>query len=100
MTIYGPEIKQIPLPNPKQFDADNRAGILDSYGKLRMNPIEDIFSELGSDSLNGAITPHQDRYEFDLRVMKGMGYGKKELDAIYGSLVHLVRQRKSKAQSF
>ena len=100
LTIYGPEIKQIPLPNPNQLKGKDRAEILEAYGKLRTNQISDIYSELGFDLLSEEIFPHKDRYEFDLKVIKSMGYGEKELDEIYKSLVHLVRQRKSKAQSF
>ena len=100
LTIYGPELKQIPVPDPKQFTTKARIGILNSYSKLRGNPIQDIFSELGFDPLNGTVSPHKDRYEFDLRIMRALGYEEAELLEVYNSLVDLVRQRKSKAQSF
>lgn len=100
LTIYGPELKQIPVPDPKQFTTKARIGILNSYSKLRCNLIQDIFSELGFDPLNGTISPHKDRYEFDLRIMRALGYEEAELLEVYNSLVDLVRQRKSKAQSF
>jgi predicted acetyltransferase len=100
LTIYGPELKQLPIPDPRQFTEKARIGILKSYNELRINSIQDIFSELGFDSLNGTVSPHGDRLEFDLRVMKALGYEGEELSEIYNSLVHLVRQRKSKAQSF
>jgi hypothetical protein len=100
LTIYGPELKQISVPNPKSFTAKDRSGILASYTKLRNHVIADIYTELGFDVLNETISPHKDRYEFDLRVMKGIGYGEKELAEVYQSLIHLVRQRKSKSHSF
>lgn len=100
LTIYGPELKQIPVPDPKQFTTKARIGILKSYSKLRGNLIQDVFSELGFDPLNGTLSPHKDRYEFDLRIMSALGYEEAELLEVYNSLVDLVRQRKSKAQSF
>ena len=100
LTIYGPELKQIPVPDPKQFTTKARIGILNSYSKLRGNLIQDVFSELGFDPLNGTVSPHKDRYEFDLRIMRALGYEEAELLEVYNSLVDLVRQRKSKAQSF
>ena len=100
LTIYGPEIKQIPVPDPKLFDGKARVGISNSYSKLRINPIQDIFSELGFDPLNLTVSPHKDRYEFDLKIIRALGYDEPELLEVYNSLVDLVRQRKSKAQSF
>lgn len=100
LTIYGPELKQIPVPDPKHFTTKARIGILNSYSKLRGNLIQDIFSELGFDPLNGNVSPHKDRYEFDLRIMRALGYEEAELLEVYNSLLDLVRQRKSKAQSF
>ena len=100
LTIYGPELKQIPVPDPEQFTTKARIGILNSYSKLRGNLIQDIFSELGFDPLNGTVSPHKDRYEFDLRILRALGYEEAELLEVYNSLVDLVRQRKSKAQSF
>lgn len=100
LTIYGPELKQIPVPDPKQFTAKARIGILNSYSKLRGNVIQDIFSELGFDPLNGTVSSHKDRHEFDLKIMRALGYEESELSEVYNSLVDLVRQRKSKSQSF
>lgn len=100
LTIYGPELKQIPVPDPKQFTAKARIGILNSYSKLRNNVIQDILSELGFNPLNGTVSPNEDRYEFDLMVMRALGYENAELTAVYNALVDLVRRRKSKAQSF
>jgi hypothetical protein len=113
ITFYGPEWKQVPIPNPAAFTAAQRDRLLDAFERMAQREVRSIFEELGYPKPNrdysnidpAALTLAQvqraspDRFELDAVVFEVLGLNDAERLAVYRAVVELVRNRLVKARS-
>ncbi|HHT9153509.1 MAG TPA: hypothetical protein ACFYEM_08275, partial [Candidatus Hypogeohydataceae bacterium YC40] len=84
LTLYGPDIKNLWVIDPKQVHPEIHKKILDAFNSLLTRPIKPIFEEV----------KEKDRQRLDRLVLKAIGLDpKKYLKPIYDGLCELVRER-------
>ena len=82
--VYGPEIREMLLPDPALISEEHRRRILRAFEKLKARPIGSVFEEV----------KRRDRRELDTAVLEALGLEPKEyLPRIYKGLTELVRER-------
>ena len=87
--IYGPELRNLPIPNPELFDSDTHKKVVDSFEKLAERSVMKILEEI-----------HQpDRRALDDVVFDVLGLTAGEREAVYKAVIELVRTRLEKARS-
>jgi hypothetical protein len=113
LTFYGPEGRNILIPNPAAFTASQRDRLLEAFERMVQREVRSIFEELGYPKPNrdysnidpAALTLAQvqraspDRFELDAVVFEVLGLNDAERLTVYRAVVELVRNRLVKARS-
>ncbi len=95
LNLYGPELRLLPIPDPKRLTSGQRHGIIDSFWELRSRPIRPLLTELG-DGTKAAMP--EDRRALDQCVFEALGLSPAEGDALYEELRSMTMQRLAKGR--
>lgn len=87
LTTYGPDLRNLLIPNPSLF---NKSDIKKAFDKIAKRPVLSIFDEVNS----------IDRQELDAIIFDQLKLTKSERESVYESFINLVNSRLSKANSF
>ncbi|GIV08379.1 MAG: hypothetical protein KatS3mg019_0470 [Fimbriimonadales bacterium] len=109
ITFYGPEWKQLPIPNPAAFTDTQRERLLNAFEQMAGREVKSIFEELGLPKPNrnySNIHPEEvslervlpDRRALDAVVFEVLGLSEAEQLDVYRAVVELVKSRLVRAQ--
>jgi hypothetical protein len=101
--VYGPEINDLLLLNPKFYNSDIYLIFNNIFDDFKKRTILNIYSELGFDKYKPfreqEPNPLPDRKALDDIVFDAIGLTKDERKEVYWSLAELVKSRLDKAKS-
>lgn len=95
LNLYGPELKVLPIPDPKRLTLAQRRGIMDAFAAMRTRPVLPVADELGGGKW-GEIP--SDRRSLDSHVFEALGWSATERDAAYEELLAITSRRLEKGR--
>jgi hypothetical protein len=103
LLVYGPELRELVIPNPNLFGSADRNRLIEAYKRLACRPVLQLAHELGVsldnvESFEIENVP-EDRQKLDSIIFDVLGLDVEERENLYRSFLGMVAQRLSKSQS-